>query len=104
MIQLKQKGNNMNKFKGFALVRLIRATTYTSPATNKVAYSYEYELHTKMGHKSVNFMTDNERRYEYSNKLLMRSDDNHAVLRDTGDWEIISATEYHTLAALWESI
>ena len=92
----------MSKFKGFALVRLIRATTDISPSSNSTTHSYEYEYHTKMGTKIVDFMHDNERRSRFSKKLLMRSDNNHAVLRDTGDWKIITASEYHTLASEWE--
>jgi hypothetical protein len=94
----------MSKFKGFGLIKLIRATTIASPNSDKAVYSYEYELRDKMGNKKTDFMLNNDRVRDYTKKLLMTDNNNHAVLRNgSGTWEIIDASQYETLVAQWEA-
>lgn len=88
------------KFRGFSLIKLVRATTKNSPNSTSNSFFYEVELYPKASDSNPIqlFLPVSKVNSEYSNFLRMEEGLNtsrYAIQSGTNPWQIISEDEFN---------
>ena len=95
----------MSKFKGFELIKVLRAVTNTSPgADTDLTHQYEVEIHSMMGtHFDKTYMGINELHNTYSKELGASDAKERFAILQQGEVSTLNEEQYQEFLSIWEA-